>query len=67
MTSIFFRKSNPCVLEAKGNIPYYAIANHLGVHENTVRNWMKKEMTPEIKEKVLNAISEIKQELATAQ
>lgn len=67
MTSNFFRKFNPSVLEAKGGIPYYVIANKLSVHENTVRNWMKREMAPEKKVKVLKAIEEIKQELVQAQ
>lgn len=65
MVSKVFRK-NSWFLEAKGDIPYWVIANQLSVHENTVRNWVKREMTPEIKEKVLAAIAEIKQELAKA-
>jgi hypothetical protein len=66
VVSKFFQK-NTQILEAKGDIPYWIIASQVNVHENTVRNWMKREMTPEIKAKVLHAIEEIKQELAKAQ
>lgn len=50
-------------MEAKGQIPYWMIAERLGVHENTVRNWMKSEMSKDKKTKVLAAIAEIKKEL----
>jgi type VI protein secretion system component VasF len=66
LTSKIFQK-NKQVVDAKGDIPYWVLANQLNVHENTVRNWMKREMTQEIREKVLNAIAEVKQELAKAQ
>jgi transposase-like protein len=58
-----FKKRNHIVEEAKGSIPYWVIAERLGVHENTVQNWMKKEMSKERKEKVMYAISEIKEEI----
>lgn len=53
--------NNKEVLKAKGNIPYWRIANKLGVHENTVRNWMKSEMEPGQKGLVLATIKELKE------
>ncbi|MBT2729201.1 hypothetical protein J7E63_20090 [Bacillus sp. ISL-75] len=58
-----FRKRNLNVVEAKGRIPYWVIAERLGVHENTIQNWMKKEMPKERKEEVLGAIAKIKEEI----
>lgn len=55
--------ANKDVVEAKGNIPYWVIGQRLGVHENTVRHWMRNEMVPKKKAEVLKAIEEIKQEL----
>ena len=56
-------KRNLDIREAKGNIPFWIIAERLEVHENTVLNWMKREMSLKQKEKVLNAISAIKEEM----
>ncbi|MFD6210203.1 transposase [Peribacillus frigoritolerans] len=55
---------NQDIREAKGPIPIWAIAERLGVHENTLRNWMKKEMNRKQKIKVISAITDIKKELA---
>jgi lambda repressor-like predicted transcriptional regulator len=63
MTSRFFER-NAEILEAKGSIPMWAIADQLGVHKNTLRNWMEREMPQEKKEMVIAAIAAIKQELA---
>lgn len=51
------------VLEVKGDVPYWIIANELGIHENTFRNWMRKEMTVDRKEKVIAAIERVKKEM----
>lgn len=58
-----FKKRNHIIEEAKGIIPYWVIAERLGVHENTVQNWMKKEMSEERKKEVMGAIAEIKEEM----
>jgi transposase-like protein len=59
-----FKKRNQAIEEAKGSIPYWVIAERLGVHENTVLNWMKREMSEERKEKVMCAIAAIKEEMS---
>lgn len=56
-----YLESNSEIVAAKGDIPYWVIAKQLGVHENTVRNWMKREMDPKKKKAVLSVIHEIKQ------
>gem|GEM_PF-2091543 len=53
-------KRNMEIRKAKGDIPLWVIAEKLNVHENTLYNWMKKEMDEQRKAKVLNAIKEIK-------
>jgi transposase-like protein len=58
-----FKKRNEVVQEAKGRIPYWVIAERLGIHENTLQNWMKAEMEEERKDKVLRAIEEIKNDV----
>lgn len=60
MKSVF--TSNKDVLKVKGWIPYWEIADKLSIHENTLRNWMKREMDLKRKELVLNAIKEIRQQ-----
>jgi hypothetical protein len=56
-------KRNKEIREAKGAIPFWIIAERLGVHENTVQNWMKREMSQARKEKVMCVIAEIKEEI----
>ncbi|MCM3670282.1 hypothetical protein M3181_14965 [Mesobacillus maritimus] len=58
-----FRKRNQNVVEAKGRIPYWIIAERLGVHENTIQNWMKQEMSRDREEQVLSVIAKIKEEI----
>ena len=53
---------NKDIVKAKGFIPYWRIAEKLGVHENTLRNWMRKEMDQDKKNKVLKAIEEVKKD-----
>jgi phage antirepressor YoqD-like protein len=59
-------KRNDEIREAKGSIPNWVIAERLGVHENTLNRWMRKEMSNEMKQKILAAINEIKNELKGA-
>lgn len=61
-----FGKRNQDILEAKADIPYWMIAERLGVHENTVKNWVRKEMDPIRKKTVLAAIAEVKEEIRTS-
>lgn len=64
---LHYFKLNPRVMEAKGRIPFWVIAQRLGVHENTVRNWMKSKMSEDKEAKVLAAIEDIKKQLAAIQ
>ena len=57
-------KRNQDIREAKRNIPTWVIAERLGIHENTLHNWMKKEMCKRRKDRVISAIVGIKKELA---
>jgi uncharacterized protein YjcR len=52
---------NTPILKEKGEIPYWEIASRLGVHVNTVRNWMKSSMNQKQREMVLEAIKAIKE------
>ncbi|MCF6796616.1 hypothetical protein L1M59_10840 [Bacillus sp. ET1] len=56
-------KRNQDIREAKEDIPTWVIAERLGIHENTLHNWMKKEMCKRRKERIMNAIVGIKKEL----
>lgn len=51
---------NTPILREKGEIPYWEIASRLGVHVNTVRNWMKSSMNQKQREMLLEAIKAIK-------
>ncbi|MEK5176919.1 hypothetical protein NST63_27630 [Heyndrickxia sp. FSL W8-0496] len=53
-------KRNQEILDEKGSISYWLIADHIGIHENTLRNWMKTEMNIKRKKLVLKAIHTIK-------
>ncbi|OJH15995.1 hypothetical protein BLX88_25890 [Bacillus obstructivus] len=53
-------KENHEVIKAKGNISFWLISAQIGIHENTLRNWMKSEMSPKRKKIVLHAINKIK-------
>ncbi|RLL47826.1 hypothetical protein D8M04_00665 [Oceanobacillus piezotolerans] len=55
-------KRNDDIREAKGNIPFWILAEHLNIHENTLLNWMKKEMPEEKKKSIFNAIEAAKKE-----
>lgn len=56
-------KRNQEIRKAKGIIPFWVIAERLAIHENTLHNWMKTEMSRERKKKVMGAIKEIKEEM----
>lgn len=62
-TSVF--GDNNEILEAKGSIPFWVIAKIVNVHENTIRNWMRTEMSHERKQLVLSAIDKVKQQKAS--
>lgn len=51
------------IREAKGKIPYWMIAEVLGVSEGTLQRWMRKEMSVHKKEEVMDAIIKIKNEM----
>jgi hypothetical protein len=53
-------KCNDDIRRIKGDIPYWLIADRLGVHEVTFIRWMRKELSPSLKTKVVQAIGEIK-------
>jgi transposase-like protein len=54
---------NQDIKKAKGDIPNWAIAEKLGIHENTLYRWLRTEMSNERKRLVMRAIQELKQEL----
>lgn len=56
-------KRNEEIRDAKGNLPWWVIAERLGIHENTLQLWMRTEMPPKKKQSVIDAITQIKDEL----
>lgn len=50
---------NKDIRKMKGAIPYYVIAEELGISETTLYNWLKKELTPEKRDLITNAINQI--------
>jgi transposase-like protein len=54
---------NQDIKKAKGDLPIWAIAEKLGIHENTLYRWLRTEMDSNKKRMVLNAINELKKEL----
>lgn len=54
---------NQDIRRSKGSIPFWIIAERLGVHENTLLNWMKRELPEEKKREILQVISELKHEM----
>lgn len=59
----FIVSRNADIRRAKGYIPFWVISERLGVHENTLRNWMKSELPATEKQKILSVINEIKREI----
>jgi uncharacterized protein YjcR len=55
---------NEDIKKAKGFIPNWVIAEKLGVSENTIYRWMRQELSDDKKQRILNAIKDIKQEFA---
>lgn len=55
---------NEDIKKAKGHVPNWAIAEKLGIHENTLYRWLRKELSSDEKHKILLAIKECQQELA---
>lgn len=52
---------NKEIMLAKGNIPLWAIALKLGVHEQTLHRWLRVEVDETKKQRILEAINQIKQ------
>jgi hypothetical protein len=48
---------------ARGKIPLWVVSERLGVHENTLRLWLRKELPEAKKSEILNVISELQKEL----
>lgn len=53
---------NVTLKKEKGNIPYWQIAEKIGVHENTVIRWFRTEMDPNKKREISNAIQKVREE-----
>lgn len=52
------------IKKARGKIPVWAVAEKLEIHENTLRNWLRKEnLSVEKRIKIMAAINEIKEEM----
>ncbi|KZZ82530.1 hypothetical protein AS29_020725 [Bacillus sp. SJS] len=51
------------IREIKKDIPIWVIANRLNVHENTLRNWLKKDLSQERKDQIIQAILAIREEI----
>jgi hypothetical protein len=54
---------NTEIRNARGKIPKWMIAEKLGVHENTLNGWLRKELNKERKEQIIAIIEELKIEL----
>ncbi|MEH7374458.1 helix-turn-helix domain-containing protein [Neobacillus drentensis] len=54
---------NQDIKEAKRNVPDWAIAEKLGISENSFYRWIRKELSREKKAIILRAIYELKQEI----
>ncbi|RKD73656.1 hypothetical protein ATL39_1958 [Sinobaca qinghaiensis] len=54
---------NKEIRKAKQNVPYWLIAERLAVHENTLKNWMRKELPDKQKTRILRIIEELKFEI----
>ena len=62
-----FRNLNKAVHEEKEDLPWWIIADRVGIHENTLRGWLRQKLSKEREERVLNAIYEIKKEMQQAE
>lgn len=51
---------NQDIREARGNIGWADIADKVGISESTLFYHLRREMKPETKQKILDAIEEIK-------
>lgn len=47
-------------------LPYWVVADHLGITDATFSRWLRKELPEEKKQEILSAIDEIKQEYKEA-
>jgi transposase len=58
---LFNRNSD--IKEAMTGIPRWAVAEKLGVHENTIYRMLRKELTNKERQAILNAVKAAKKEL----
>jgi len=56
-------KRNHDIREYKGKIPFWVIAERMGIHETTLLYRMRKEMSQKEKAEIMAIIDEIKQEV----
>jgi predicted DNA-binding transcriptional regulator AlpA len=54
---------NQDIKEAKKDVPDWAIAEKLGISENSFYRWIRKELTIEKKVMIMQAIKELKNQL----
>lgn len=57
---------NQDLRKSKGDIPAWAIAEKLGVHENTVYRLFRSKLPEEKRKKILQAIEEVKRDRLVA-
>jgi hypothetical protein len=56
---------NMDIKEAKKDVPDWAIAEKLGISDNTFYRWMRKELPPYKKQLVMQVIDDLKNEFFT--
>lgn len=56
----YIKSRNKEIRESKGKVPNWAIAERIGVSENTLLRWMRQEIEGDRKIQILNAIADIK-------
>ncbi|MBY0124491.1 helix-turn-helix domain-containing protein [Bacillus sp. S/N-304-OC-R1] len=57
-------KRNEDIKNARGGVPYWAIAEKMNISENTLYRWLRSELSTERKEDILAAIRDCQKELA---
>lgn len=55
---------NEDIKRARGNIPNWAIAEKLGVSENTLYRWLRQELPAEKKKSIYKAIKQVQEEIS---
>ena len=57
---------NEDIRKAKGKIPFYLIAERLGIHDQTLYSWMRRELPEDKKEQIFAIIQDLKEEMQPA-